>query len=333
MRAGVELILISWFPVIIKSFSEITIVEFFVNYTGIFLTTPVMINIHEAILANPEYFKTLRVKDSLLINYNCPQIETWAQLFTNLNHIIYTLNGERRIVMPGISMDVKRGSLIFIRKGAFQQGKFHEEDWQVVVFAVHDSYLNSFIREFRHLLQPKPPVADSKKEALFAISTNEITEAYFYGLLPYFIQQPPPHESVLELKLRELLSSIFFDQANARLLSYIDNLVNDSKSAFIEVMESNYMFNLLLTDFAKLTGHSLTTYKTKFKELFNTTPEKWIIQKRLELACRLLQALEKPVNEIAFDCGFESVTHFNRIFKLRFDKTPSEYRRHINVRN
>ncbi len=292
-----------------------------------------MINLHEAILSNPAYFKTLKVKDSLLINYNCPQMETWANLYTNLNHIIYTIKGERRIVRPGKSMDLKKGSLIFLRKGAFQQGRFHKEDWQVVVFAVHDSYLNSFIQEFRHLMKPRPPFADSKKETLFSINTNEITEAYFHGLLPYFIQQPPPHESVLELKLRELLSSIFFDKANAWLLSYLDNIVTDSKSTFIEMMESNYMFNLAMTDFAKLTGHSLTTFKTKFMELFNTTPGKWIIQKRLELACRMLYDVDKPINEVAFECGFESVTHFNRVFKVKFSSTPSDYRRQTNSMN
>ena len=286
-----------------------------------------MLNINEAFQKDPEYFKTLRVNENLLINYNCPQMKTWENLMTSLNHIIYTIEGERRLVRPEKSIEVKKGSLIFLRKGAFQQGKFHKEDWQVVVFAVHDRYISNFINEFRDRLKPQPVLAESKKELLFTIGTNEITQAYFNGLLPYFIKKPPPQESVLELKLRELLFSIFFDKANSKLLSYLNNVVNDEKSAFIDIMESNYMFNLSLSDFAKLTAHSLTTFKTIFFKLFNTSPGKWLIQKRLELACQMLHNLHKPINDIAFESGFKSVTHFNRIFKVKFKQTPSDYRR------
>ncbi len=286
-----------------------------------------MLNVYEAILANPAYFKTLKLKDNLLVNYNCPQVETWANLITNLNHIIYTVEGERRIVRPEITIEANKGSLIFLRKGAFQQGRFHEEEWQVIVFAIHDSYFKKFIQEFRHQLKPPPPVAESKKDTIFAIKTDEVTETYFHGLLPYFIQQPPPHESLLELKLRELIFNIFFNPANTRLLSYLDNIVNDRRSSFIEIMESNFMFNLSLSEFAKLTYHSLTSFKTEFIEIFNTSPGKWLIQKRLDLAYRMLQTLDKPINEIALECGFESVPHFNRVFKERFNSTPSAYRR------
>ncbi|MDZ7608325.1 MAG: AraC family transcriptional regulator [Cyclobacteriaceae bacterium] len=290
-----------------------------------------MINIYEAILSDPTYFKTLSVKDTLIVNYNCPQMETWANLYTNLNHIIYTIKGERRIVRPEISIDARKGSLIFLRKGAFQQGRFHDEDWQVIVFAIHDVYFKNFIKEFRHQLKPQPPAATSKQETIFTINTDEITETFFHGLLPYFIQQTPPNESLLELKLRELIFNIFFNKANAGLLSYLDNLVNDRKSAFIDIMESNYMFNLSLADFAKLTYHSLTTFKTEFIEIFMTSPGKWLLQKRLDLSCRMMHNMDKRINEIALESGFESVTHFNRVFKERYNKTPSDYRRQISA--
>lgn len=73
-----------------------------------------MLNVYEAFQEDPEYFKTLRVNDNLLINYNCPQMKTWANLMTSLNHIIYTIEGERRLVRPEKSLDVKKGSLIFL---------------------------------------------------------------------------------------------------------------------------------------------------------------------------------------------------------------------------
>lgn len=292
-----------------------------------------MLNIAEAMLADPSYFKTLAVKDSLLVNYNCPQIEEWADLYTNLNHIIYTIRGERKIVRPEKSVVLKKGSLIFLRKSAFQQGKFYDEDWQVIVFAIHDSYLKSFINEFRSHLPPQNSIGYSRKDVLFEINTNDTLDAYFYSLLPYFTQQPPPKETLIQLKLRELIFNILFNDANSGLLSFLNNLLNDRKSAFIQNMESNYMFNLSLNEFAKLTYHSLTSFKKEFTEIFMTSPGKWLIQKRLDLACDFLNTSEKTVREIAAESGFESVTHFNRVFKEKHGMSPLRYKHRLTSDN
>ena len=287
-----------------------------------------MLNIAEAMMADRYYFKTLSVKDSLLVNYNCPQMEKWADLYTDLNHIIYTVSGERKIVRPEKSVDVKKGSLIFLRKSAFQQGKFYDEDWQVIVFAIHDNYFQSFINEFRSHLALRTPIGHSK-DVLFEISTTDTIDAFFYSLLPYFAQQPPPKETLLELKLRELIFNSLFNETNSGLLSFLNNLVNDQKSSFIDTMESNYMFNLSLIEFAKLTHHSLTGFKKEFGGIFMTSPGKWLVQKRIDLACGFLNTSEKTVREIVSETGFESVTHFNRVFKERYGMSPLKYRHQL----
>lgn len=42
------------------------------------------------------------------------------------------------------------------------------------------------------------------------------------------------------------------------------------------------MHNMTIEQFGHLTGRSLTTFKRDFKNRFDATPKKWIIQKRLE---------------------------------------------------
>ena len=128
--------------------------------------------------------------------------------------------------------------------------------------------------------------------------------------------------------MQELVFNILSDESNAALLSYIKHILNDRIAAFAEVMEANYMYNLSLPEFAKLTHHSLTSFKKEFGEIFKTTPGKWLLEKRLEAACVHLKTTEKPVLEIAYKCGFESITHFNRAFKEKFSATPLQYRSH-----
>ncbi len=285
-----------------------------------------MLNIAEAILSNSTYFSKLKVKNGLIVNYNCPQMTEWANLYTHLNHFIYTIQGERRVVRPEKTINAKEGSLFFLRKSAFQQGKFHDEAWKVVVFAVDDSYLRAFVNEFRSRLNIKNKPGRVTRELLWEINANSTLESYFNGLLPYFVQNPPPNEALLELKMKELIFNIFLDGSNDDLLSYINSVVTDRHADFAEVMELNFMYNLSLPDFAKLTNRSLTNFKKEFAEVFGTTPGKWLLTKRLELACDQLTSSHNPVHQIASESGFESITHFNRVFKEKLSMTPLKYR-------
>jgi AraC-like DNA-binding protein len=287
-----------------------------------------MINVYEAILADPSYFKQLTVKEGLLVNYQCPQIEEWVDILSHLNHIIYTLSGKKLLVGPGRSCLLTEGKLVFLKKGAIRQGKFFDVSWRTIVFCVPDNYLQQLFKEYR-ALKPLPVTPLPPQEAVIEINTNNTIQAYFYGLLPYFTQTPPPAESLLELKCRELMFNIFSHPENTAILAYLKSVSDCSKPSLIEIMEANYTYNLSLEEFAKISQRSLTVFKKDFVETFHTTPGKWLLQKRLDYAQLLLGNSENNVNEIAYECGFESTTHFSRVFKARLGIPPLQYRKRL----
>jgi len=60
------------------------------------------------------------------------------------------------------------------------------------------------------------------------------------------------------------------------------------------------------------------------------TVARYILRRRLEECCRALQLpgrRSRTVTSIAFDFGFNSPTHFGRVFRARYGVTPREYRR------
>jgi AraC family transcriptional regulator, exoenzyme S synthesis regulatory protein ExsA len=90
-------------------------------------------------------------------------------------------------------------------------------------------------------------------------------------------------------------------------------------------MEQNYMFKLSLEKFSYLTGRSLTTFKKDFKGAFNSSPGKWLTQKRLELAhYQIFEQKRKPF-EVYLDVGFENLSHFSYAFKKRFGYNPTSF--------
>ncbi|MCC8937575.1 helix-turn-helix transcriptional regulator [Bradyrhizobium sp. Arg68] len=55
----------------------------------------------------------------------------------------------------------------------------------------------------------------------------------------------------------------------------------------------------------------------------------YLTEQRLTAAYKALRRrapVDVPVSTIAFDCGFASVAHFNRLFRRRFGCTPSDVR-------
>jgi len=75
---------------------------------------------------------------------------------------------------------------------------------------------------------------------------------------------------------------------------------------------------MTMKKFGYLTGRSLTTFKRDFKKAFNNTPQKWITQKRLELArSQMLKKRQKPV-DVYLETGFENLSHFSFAFKKHF---------------
>lgn len=91
-------------------------------------------------------------------------------------------------------------------------------------------------------------------------------------------------------------------------------------------MESNYYYDLKVSEFAEIANRSTSTFRRDFKKHYQSSPGKWLTTKRLERASLLLRTSNKTISEITFDCGFKNVSHFSRIFKEKFHLSPTEFR-------
>ncbi len=63
-----------------------------------------------------------------------------------------------------------------------------------------------------------------------------------------------------------------------------------------------------------------------FTQSFRETPHRYITRRRLERARELLQKTDRPVTEVCWDVGFESLGSFSWLFRQRFGVSPREFR-------
>jgi AraC-like DNA-binding protein/ligand-binding sensor protein len=67
----------------------------------------------------------------------------------------------------------------------------------------------------------------------------------------------------------------------------------------------------------------------KFKEATGFTFTKYVARTRVETAKKLLLNPQVRISEVAFEVGFQSITHFNRVFKEITGQCPSKYREEL----
>lgn len=119
---------------------------------------------------------------------------------------------------------------------------------------------------------------------------------------------------------------------NARTLassSYAKVAVEDDSRRILKVknfISKNYMDELRLPELASLAGMSSSAFSRFFKLHTGRNISEYIIDLRLGYAARMLVDTDKSISEIGFDCGFNNLSNFNRIFKKKKGCSPSEFR-------
>lgn len=153
------------------------------------------------------------------------------------------------------------------------------------------------------------------------VSDNDLIKGYFQSLQPYFDNTNTISESLATLKTKEAIELLLLYQPNLETLLFDFN--EPFKLDLEQYMLQNYIFNIPIKEFARLTGRSLSTFKRDFKNIFENTPEKWLRSKRLEKAHYLITVEKHKPSDTYLQVGFESFAHFSTSFKAQFGYNAS----------
>ena len=224
------------------------------------------------------------------------------------------------------SYDLRKGSCMFVRKGATIVEQFYDASFCMILFFLPDEFIFDVLKS-----KAKPIYKPGKKyEPLITIDNNFTVQAFFQSMISYFDSNQDPDQSLLELKFKELILTIADNHANSELLSYFGSLLQEPQAVSLKnTMEDNYCFNLKLEQFAQLSNRSLSAFKRDFQKLYNTTPGKWLLEKRLNHSMHLLTNAGKTVAEASYESGFENPSHFSRVFRQQFGVTPASIKQQI----
>ncbi|MBS1662363.1 MAG: helix-turn-helix transcriptional regulator [Bacteroidetes bacterium] len=165
------------------------------------------------------------------------------------------------------------------------------------------------------------PIEPYTGPGLHSLDGDPFIKGFFESLLPYFEHKKPLNGDLLALKTNEAI--VLLLQHDPSLKSLLFDFSQPHKIDLAAYMERHYTFNVPLSRFATLTGRSLAAFKRDFEKTFQTTPGRWLMQKRLTEARRLIKEEGKKPSDIYLDVGFENLSHFSFAFKKAFGKSPA----------
>ncbi|WP_294617380.1 AraC family transcriptional regulator [uncultured Bacteroides sp.] len=97
----------------------------------------------------------------------------------------------------------------------------------------------------------------------------------------------------------------------------------------ISFINSNYTRPLRLDEMAEMANMNSSAFCRFFKEATEKTFLQYVADMRIGYACKLLAIGDMEVAQIAVECGFDAISHFNRTFKQLTGMTPTQYRSQI----
>lgn len=178
------------------------------------------------------------------------------------------------------------------------------------------------------IMKRKPTEAQYEKAAgqirdwKLEFEQPELRDAYFATK----VVPPKQYEAVLSLlrifaeHLSLVCNQIAVQQANSE-----PPVIQKAK----EFIHAHQAEDITLGQVAKSVNTSTFYFCKIFKKYTGLNFTDYVSRVRIEKAKNLLLNPNLRVSEIAYEVGFQSLTHFNRVFKRIVGQSPTQYREHL----
>jgi AraC-like DNA-binding protein len=282
-----------------------------------------MLNFYRIVKENLN-FNRFEYRDTVCLEYTCPIEAEQIGIFSRNDYVVYVLSGKKTYKTLTEEWTLIPGQTLYLKKGAEVIHQFFDDEYCMLGFFLSDELIRETYKEVKGKIALSYAKETPDFEAI-EVEKNSFLDGYFYSMLNYFRDINRPPDQIMVLKLKELLITLM--NGSPELAAYFHSMEDSIRPSLHNIMEKNFRFNLKLEDYAELSHRSLSSFKREFQDCFHESPGKWLLKRRAKHAALLLAKQDLSISEVAFDSGFENLSHFSRVFKKIIGISPSEYQK------
>jgi len=243
------------------------------------------------------------------------------------NLFSFLLEGEKLVHRPGAPLRIFPGQFLMIAGGnCLMTEKLSSGNcYRSLLFFFNDEVLRSTFAKYPFLLERTEKIIGCGQEPIVDFVADAFIQNYLHSL-QLLVQSGLLQEELLQLKFEELVLYLA-DKCPEALFSFRIFDRQDANDRQLQTaVESNLSHSVTVEELAFLCNMSLSTFKRRFARLYGTSPNKWLLQRRMEQAVILLQQQARP-SEIYFQLGYENHSSFSQSFKQVYGITPKEFQK------
>lgn len=241
--------------------------------------------------------------------------------------ILLVLSGSMNYQLCGKNFVLAEGSLAFMRPGDSHCKISNGSPCQHINVAFPDTVVNALC-DFLYDNSKKEVLMSFEYLPIITLSSNDTK--MLRQKLEMLNLLPVNRKMLCRMHLRMILldiisqhySEYFLDSysiaARLNLPTWLDELLNS--------MRNPDTFSYTLEDWAEFSQKTKEYLCRSFRKYLNTTPMQHLNSLHLNYAANLLAHTDIEIIDVAYDSGFQSLSHFYHLFKEEFNSSPSKYR-------
>lgn len=225
--------------------------------------------------------------------------------------IMFVVRGKMKVLIDDKMQTVYPGDLIYIAPHTPQK----------IVRLFQDKPEHYFVHFIGYAVPEILQNIGLTKSGIYHVGMiDEISDAFQKIMMAMVAKENTTRINSLFLRIISYFSEIKHDEemsfAASRVSPAIMQLINDYTSTNLHNMSY----------YASLCNMSMANFSVTFKRATGVSPLKFIENKRLEKAKKLLQESFLTIKEVANVVGYQDPYTFSKFFKKRVGMSPSEYR-------
>jgi AraC-like DNA-binding protein len=244
------------------------------------------------------------------------------------------IEGRKTVIYGGQSTTVNDDAFLFLASGSCLTTSVLSDkgDYQAILLYFSDSAMLDFYMKYDRLVQQHRQAKALPAASFITFEKDVFLRNYIESLrLMLQLDQPLPQEICI-LKFEELLLYLL-QTAPGTLLQFRVNQHGSMQDFEIrKAVEGNVTRPVTVEELAFLCSMSLSTFKRRFTKIYGTSPQRWLLEQKMQVAARLLGDRQTKPGDVYDKVGYESHSSFSKSFRLVFGVTPSAYQeQNMNV--
>lgn len=261
-----------------------------------------------------------------IIQYNSDVISSNTKIKLRQNLLSFLLEGQKSVqyaekytmIDPGQFLLLSAGNCLMSEKIAAAGGRYRS----ILIFFDNKILADFFIR---HPLALQT-ISKKNNDNPFLVFVKDAFLTNYIESLGFMLASAQPLSAEMrKLKLEELLLYLFehYPEKIQQLRNF--NYEVDDDLVIRQAVTANIYNAVTIEELAFLCNMSLSTFKRRFSRIYMTSPNKWLLEKRMQKAALLLKEGGCKASEIYVELGYENLSSFIQSFKQIHGITPKQY--------